>query len=176
MHLAITALGKSPKHFIAEILEAVSNCHCNILELRSTHLAQSAIAAYLLVEGNWNHLAKLENLLNALQKRLEIQISTQHTESMPLQKDYIPYRLETISIDQPHIAQDIVTFLETHSMLIEEIRAYCYPDCLTQTPIFSTQFIILVPFSIQPAFFRDEIFNFCNGLNLDAVFEPIKQL
>ncbi len=176
MHLAITALGKSPKHFIAEILEAVGNCHCNILELRSTHLAQSAIAAYLLVEGNWNHLAKLENLLNALQKRLEVQINTQHTESLAAQKDYIPYQLETISIDHPHIVQDIVIFLDTRNIPIEEIKAYCHTDCFTQTPIFSTQFIILIPLDIQPGFFRDEISNFCNSLNLDAVFEPIKHL
>lgn len=176
MHLAITALGKSPNHFIAEILDAISNCHCNILELRSTHLAQSAIASYLLVEGNWNHLAKLENLLNTLQKRLKIQIHVQHTESLEIQHEYIPYRLETISIDQQNITQDIVTFLCTHNILIEEIKAYCRPDCYTQTPIFSTHFIILIPFNVQPAILREEVFNFCNTLNLDVLFEPFRQL
>ncbi|NOQ36671.1 MAG: transcriptional regulator [Methylococcaceae bacterium] len=176
MHLAITALGKPPTHFIADILEAITNCHCNILELRSTNLAQSAIAAYLLVEGNWNHLAKLENILNSLQKRLKIQIHTQHTKPLEIENEYISYRLKTISIDKPNITEDIVTFLCTHNIKIEEIKAYSQPDYYSQSPIYSMHFMVLIPNDIQLAFFREEIFNFCNTLNMDILFEPDRQL
>ncbi len=176
MHLAITALSQSPSHFIAEILDAVTQCNCNILELRSTHLATSAIAAYLLIEGNWNHLAKLETVLNSLQQQINIQIQSQQTKNISPPKTYIPYKLATISINQQSITQDIVIFLNTHNILIEEIKASCRPDYTTQTPIFSTQFSILIPISIQLAFLREEIFIFCDNLNLDALFEPIGQI
>ncbi len=176
MHLAITALSQSPTYFIAEILDAVTQCHCNVLELRSTHLATSAIAAYLLIEGNWNHLAKLEIILDNLQQHINVQIQSQQTKSISSQKTYIPYRLETISINQQRITQDIVIFLNTHNIIIEEVKANCRPDYTTKTPIFSTQFSILIPIDIQLAFLREEIFNFCDDLNLDALFEPIRQI
>ena len=176
MHLAITALSQSPTQFIAEILDAITQCHCNVLELRSTHLATSAIASYLLVEGNWNYLAKLETMLNNLQQHLNIQIHSQQTKSISLAKTYIPYNLATISINQQSITQDIVIFLNTHNILIEDIKASCRADYTTQTPIFSTQFSILIPINVQLVLLREEIFNFCEDLNLDALFEPIKQI
>ena len=51
MQLAITVLANNQINFIAEILPAVRDCNCNILEIRSSHLGQST-AAYLLVQGN----------------------------------------------------------------------------------------------------------------------------
>ena len=176
MHLAITALSQSPIYFIAEILDAVTQCHCHLLELRSTHLATSAITAYLSVEDNWNHLAKLEIILNNLQQHLQIQIHSQQTKSVSLPKTYISYKLKTIAINQQSITQDIVIFLNTHNILIEEIKASYHPDYTTQTPIFSTQFSILIPIDIQLALLREEIFNFYDDLNLDALFEPIRQI
>ena len=80
MQLAITVLGNNQINFIAEILPAVRDCNCNILEIRSSHLGQSA-AAYLLIQGNWNQIAKFENTLDNIQKRLEIKIHTLRPES-----------------------------------------------------------------------------------------------
>jgi len=38
MQLAITALGNNQINFIAEILPAIRDCNCNILEIRSSVL------------------------------------------------------------------------------------------------------------------------------------------
>ena len=75
MQLTISALGNQSAIFIADIIAAVSSCESKVLELRSSHLAQ-VTATYMLVEGNWNHIAKLESILESLQKRLEITIHT----------------------------------------------------------------------------------------------------
>ena len=73
MQLAITVLGNHQINFIAEILPAIRDCNCNILEIRSSRLAQST-AAYLLIQGNWNQIAKLESTLDVIQNRLDIKI------------------------------------------------------------------------------------------------------
>ncbi|MGZ8193250.1 MAG: ACT domain-containing protein, partial [Methylobacter sp.] len=70
MQITITALGNIQTNFIAEILPAIRDCKCTILEIRLSRLAQST-AAYLLIQGNWNQVAKLENTLDSIQKRLE---------------------------------------------------------------------------------------------------------
>jgi glycine cleavage system transcriptional repressor len=175
MQLAITILGKKPTAFIADVLTAVSNQKCNILELNLSDFSHSATAAYLLVEGNWNCLAKLETALEHLQKRLDVKIYSLHTEPQKLDCEYIPYTFEIISIDHDSILQDLLAFLATHRVVVGEIKANCYPASYTQTPLFSAKFILLIPLEIHLLSFREEILDFCDNCNIDAIFEPIKR-
>ncbi len=174
MQLAITALGNQSTRFIAEILAAISSCECNVLELRSSHLAQST-ASYLLVTGNWNHIAKLESILESLQKTLEIQLHTLRPESNQKEIDGIPYSLETISIDQINVIENITSFLFDHGIVIEEINASCYQAPYIKTSIFSTKFILLIPAEVRLLALREEFLDFCDNLNIDAIIEPIKR-
>ena len=174
MQLTITALGNKPPHFIAEILTSISSCHCHVVELRSSRLAQ-ATTAYLLIEGNWNHIAKLENILDSLQKRLEIHIHTLRPEAYLKPHEGIPYNLETISLVRNEVLESITLFLLEREIHIEEICASCYPASHAQTSVFSTRFILLLPTEIRLLSFREEFMDFCDNLNLDAILEPIKR-
>ncbi|MFI3218718.1 MAG: ACT domain-containing protein, partial [Methylococcales bacterium] len=60
MQLAITILGSHQSRFMAEILPAIRDCKCHIVEIRSSTIGQST-AAYLLIQGNWNQIAKFES-------------------------------------------------------------------------------------------------------------------
>lgn len=175
MQLAITILAKKSSASIADILASVNTNKCRILEFSLSDFSHSVTAAYLLVEGNWNGLAKLETVLENLQKRLEVKICTLHVEPQKLACEYIPYGLEVIAIDQDDILQNIVAFLSTHHVVIENIKVCCFPDSYTQTPLFSSSFVLLVPLDVQLMSFREEIFNFCDDCNLDAIFEAIKR-
>lgn len=174
MQLALTALGNHQINFIAEILPAVRDCKCNIIEIRSSRLAQSA-AAYLLIQGNWNQIAKLENTLDAIQKRLEIKIHTVRPDQKDKSKDYVPYSLETISLDRDHVIESITSFLLDREVDIEEITGSSYQAPYIQTSVFSTKFVILIPPQLHLLSLREEFLDFCDQLNIDAILEPIKR-
>lgn len=176
MQLVITVLGNKSPPFLTEILTAVSGCECNILELRLSQLAQSA-TSYLLVEGNWNHIAKLESIFDSLQKRLKIRIHSLRPESPPQHSkdDKIPYSLETISLDRHNIIENITSFLLTHGVTIQEINASNYQAPYITSSIFSTKFILLIPPEVQLLALREEFLDFCDNLNIDAIIEPIKR-
>ena len=96
MHLAITVLGNKADGFIAELLSAINSCHCSILEFCTSNLTE-VTSAYVLVDGNWNHVAKLEGLLDSLSGRFQIQISLfrpPKTSAANLPEG-VPYTLET---------------------------------------------------------------------------------
>jgi glycine cleavage system transcriptional repressor len=173
MQLTITALGNKSTHFIAEILATISSCQCNVLDLKSSNLAQST-ATYLLVDGDWNQIAKVENLLDILQKQLEIQINTLRPEPSTKKPTSLPYSLETISIDRHNVLEDITNFLYEREISIEDIRASSYPAPYIQTLVFSTKLIILIPPQVRLLVLREEFLDFCDTLNIDAIFEPIK--
>lgn len=174
MQLTISALGNQSTHFIAEVLAAISSCECNVLELRSSRLTH-VTAAYLLVDGNWNHIAKLESILESLQKRLEINIHTLRPETSHIENEGIPYTLETISLDRNNVIENITSFLFDREIIIEEINASCYQAPYIQTPIFSTKFILLIPPEVRLFALREEFLDFCDNLNIDAIIEPIKR-
>lgn len=174
MQLTVTALGNKSTHFISEILVIISSSDCNVLELKSSNLAQST-AAYFLIDGNWNHIAKVETLLENLTKRLEIQISTIRPESNPKKSNSIPYSLETISLDRHNVIEDITNFLYEHDICIEEISACSYPAPYVNTLLFSTKFVLLIPPHVRLLMLREEFLDFCDTLNIDAIIEPIKR-
>jgi glycine cleavage system transcriptional repressor len=173
MQLTISALGNRSTHFISEILKTVSNCQCDILEVRSSNLAQST-ASYLLVDGNWNHIAKLETLLDNLKKQLNIKIYTLRTESSANTIAGIPYSLETVSLDHSSVLEDITAFLLERKIHIEDISASSFQPHYVQTPVFSTKFILLIPPNVRLLTLREELLDFCDKLNIDTLIEPIK--
>lgn len=174
MQLAITALGQHQSNFIAELLPAISDCKCSILEIRSSRLAQAA-AIYMLVQGNWNQIAKLENTLELLRKRTNIKIHSLRPEQKEKSSDCLPYSLETISLDRENVVEGICTFLMDREIGIEDITGSCYQAPYIQTSVFSTKFIILIPPHIQLISLREEFLDFCDQANIDAIFEPIKR-
>jgi glycine cleavage system transcriptional repressor len=176
MQLAITVLGNNQINFIGEILPVVRDCNCNILEIRSSHLGQST-AAYLLIQGNWNQIAKFENTLDNIQKRLEIKIHTLRPDQKDKDKgkDCVPYSLETISLDKDSVVESITSFLFDRDICIEEITGSSYQAPYIQSSVFSTKFVILIPPQLPLLSLREEFLDFCDHLNIDAILEPIKR-
>ncbi len=174
MQLSITALGNHNSHFIAEILPLIRDCKCNVLEIRSSRLGQST-GSYLLIQGNWNQIAKVESALESLQKRLEIKLLTLRTEAKERGRECVPYTLETISLDKENIIESITSFLMDHNIEIEEITGSSYQAPYALSPVFSSKFVILVPPQIHLLSLREEFLDFCDHLNVDAILEPIKR-
>ncbi len=174
MQLTISVLSNHSHPFYLEILATISNCECRIIELRSSRLANSYVA-YLLIEGHWNQIAKLESILENLKNRLEIQIQTCRPESEHSTKEAIPYSLETLSLDGENIVECILTFLVQRRINIEDICASTYQASYFNSQLFSTKFIISIPPEVRLLALREEFLEFCDNLNIDAIIEPIKR-
>lgn len=176
MQLAISILGKKSNDIIGELLSTISACHCNILEFNTTSLSKLT-TAYLLIDGNWNHVAKLENLLESLRDRFELQISLLRPEELPTTPALqgVPYTLETISMDKRDLLFMVAGFLLDRGVAIEEINANLHPAMSFDNAVFSSRFLLLVPPSVRIMSLREEFLDFCDSINIDAILEPIKR-
>lgn len=174
MQLAITVLGHNRNYFIAEILATIRDCRCSIVEIRYSRLEQTD-AAYLLIQGNWNQIAKFENLMDALQKRLDIKIHMLRPEREHKEKEFLPYSLETLSVDRDNIIEAVSSFLSIRGIEIEEVSGSSYQAPYISTSVFATKFIVLIPPEVRLLSLREEFLDFCDQLNIDAILEPIKR-
>ncbi|QWF71411.1 transcriptional regulator [Methylomonas paludis] len=174
MQLAISVLGNKTKDLVVETLAAVSACQCHVLELRTSNLTQLT-ALYVLINGNWNHIAKLEGLLDAIAKRNGVNINFMRPEKDQLTESGVPYTLETISLDKKDILVAVTTFLVERGIVIEEITASSHQTAFFSNTVFSSKFILLVPDDVRILSLREEFLDFCDNLNIDAILEPIKR-
>lgn len=174
MQLAITALGELSSDYLAELLSSVRDSKCSIVELRSSCLAQTR-ATYLLVQGSWNQIAKLENALESLHKHFAVQIHNVRTEPQLAAEASIPYVLETFSVDKDAVIESLSNFLVDRDINIEEVTGSSYQAAYNQTAVFAIRFVLLIPAHSQLMTLREDILDYCDQLNLDALFEPIKR-
>ena len=157
-----------------DILSAINKCKCSVIEIRSSQFVNST-ACYLLIRGNWNHIAKLENSLDAISKQAEITILKSRVDDDSGKKDYLPYALETISLNKKSMLLQINTFLLKHNVTIQGITGSCYQASYLQTEVFSTKLLILIPPDLSLLTLREELLDFCDQLNIDAILEPVKR-
>jgi len=177
MQLAITVLGSRTETFIVELLSAIDTCQCSVLELTTSNLTEIT-AVYVLLEGNWNHVAKLEGLLELLRNRYPIQVSLLRPQDdepkQPVQPG-VPYTLETISLEKRELLAEVTTFLLDRGVIIDEINANLHPAMTFSNQVFSTRFTLLLPPNVRVLSLREEFLDFCDSLNIDAILEPIKR-
>jgi glycine cleavage system transcriptional repressor len=131
-------------------------------------------AILLLVEGPWNRLTKLEDQVPELQEKLALTIITKRTEERTGDANLLPYGVDVVSLDHPGIVYSLASFFSEKNINIEDMTTSSYAAAHTGTPMFSVRMSIGIPASIHIAALRDEFMDFCDGMNIDAVLEPIK--
>lgn len=172
-YLIISAIGKDRIGLVKELSRAILECDCNIIDSRMMVLG-TEFAALIMVHGNWNTLTKLEMQLKRLEAALDLHIFIKRTEARILSNDVLPYVVEVVATSQPSFIHHLASFLASRSINIEEITARSYNAPHTGTAMCMVNLVIGIPANTHIAMFREELLDFCDDLNLDAMFEPLK--
>jgi glycine cleavage system transcriptional repressor len=180
MQLVVTVLGENRPDLIVELTRAIKDAKCTIIESRMTELGVQ-FAAHMLVEGNWNHIARLENALDALSHRYELKVHhlrIQEEEEPPAEEeeeDALPYAIDIYATDQIHNVHDLSEFLTARGIAILDLSTSRQPAPFTGSPLFLAHMIVKIPAGMRIVSLRDEFLDFCDQMNLDAILEPVKR-
>ncbi len=171
--LVIAALGEDRPGLVDRLSGWVLDSGCNIADSRMTVLG-GEFAVLLLVTGNWNNLARLENQCEQMQEQLGMTLSIKRTEPKPAQGDFLPYGVDVVSLDHPGIVHNLASFFSQRNINIQDLSTSSYAAAHTGTQMFAVHMTLDVPADTHIASLREEFMEFCDALNLDAVLEPIK--
>ena len=177
MQLVITVLGKNQPDLIIELTRTIKEAKCTVVESRMTELGLQ-FAGHLMVEGNWNHIARLENALETLASRYELRIQSmraEETETESSEDPGLPYAIDIFATDQINNINDLSEFLASRGVSILDISSSRYPAPFTQAPLFLAHMIVRIPVGMRIVSLRDEFLDFCDQMNLDAILEPVKR-
>ncbi len=175
MQLVITVAGQDRLELIEELTRIIKECKCHILESRMTELG-TEFGAHLLVDGNWNHIVKLETALEVMGTRNRIKVNTLRAkESHPEDEGVIPYGVDIFANDQIDNIYELVSFFTKRGIKILDVSTSRYPAPYSNTPLLVARMIVKIPVAIRIVSLRDEFLEFCDQQNLDAILEPVKR-
>ncbi|MBK1701001.1 glycine cleavage system protein R [Thiococcus pfennigii] len=171
--LVISALGEDHPGLVNQLSRAILDYGCNIEDSRMTVLG-GEFAAMLLVEGRWNALAKVENGLPEIGRQLGMTVLCKRTGERATGKNLLPYAVDVVAMDHPGIVNNLAAFFAERNINIEDMATSTYAAAHTGTPMFSVHMTVGIPADLHIAGLREEFMDYCDGLNLDAVLEPLK--
>ncbi|MEO8459875.1 MAG: glycine cleavage system protein R [Dokdonella sp.] len=172
-YLLISAFGTPTGSPLLAISKRISECGCNLAEARVATLGRE-ICVQALAQGAWDAIAKLENALAKLDRDGELRLTHFRTSQRQPQANLIPYIVEVIAADKPGVLFQLAEFFAHHTISIEQLQSTHYRAMQTGADMFSAQITIGVPTTMHIAALRDDFLEFCDGLNLDAIMDPMK--
>ncbi len=171
--LVLSALGKDRPGIVDELSGTVFEFGCSIKDSRMTVLG-GEFAILLLLEGPWNQLAKLENQLPELGKKLGLTIISKPTEDRSYGSESLSYIVDVVSLDHPGVVHKLASFFSMRNINIIDLATSSYAAPHTGTPMFSVRMQLSIPAATGIRELREEFLDFCDSLNLDATLEPYK--
>lgn len=171
--LVMSALGRDKPGIIDKLSKAILDAECNIQDTRMAVLAGD-FAMLLAIDGPWDKLARLEAQLPELQKQLGLTITTDRSEPDKTRSNLLPYGVDVVAMDQPGIVHNLSSFFSERGINIEDMVTGSYAAAHTGTPMFSVRMTVGIPADVSIGSLREDFMDFCDGLNLDAVLEPVK--
>ena len=171
--IVISAIGTDRTGVVQDLTKVVLACGGNIEESRMTTLG-AEFAMLLLVSGNWHTLSRLEQGLDKLCEKGDLQVSIKKTDDKPIAENRMPYAVDVVALDQQGIVFNLANFFASRDIEIADVATRSYAAAHTGAPMFAVQMAVNVPSSVHVAQLRDEFLERCDRLNLDAILEPVK--
>ncbi len=171
--LLVQSLTPSSKSPLLAIAKRIADAGCNLSESRVSTIG-TEISLMLLASGAWDALAKLETALTKLGRDESLRLVHYRTGPRENSSHLLPYLVEVVAADRAGIVARIVEFFSQHAISVEQLNSTRYHAMQTGAEMFQAQFTIGVPAEIHIAALRDDFLELCDGLNLDAIMDPVK--
>lgn len=171
--LVITASGDDRVGLVDRLSGRITDSGCNIEDSRMAVLG-SKFALIMLVSGPWHALSKLEGQLDPVGQQLGLTLIHERTHRRERTGLAVPYSIEVVAVDHPGIVRSLTTFLSRNGINIEELSSHTYPAPHTGTSMFSIVMTVGIPASTHISTLRGDFLDYCDDLNLDAIFEPVR--
>ena len=172
-HLLVQALAPAGKSPLLALARRIADAGCNLSESRVSTIG-TEVSLMLLASGAWDALAKLETALTKLARDENLHLVHYRTGPRENSAHLLPYLVEVVAADRAGIVAHLVEFFSQHDIRVAQLNSTRYHAMQTGAEMFQAQFTLGIPADIHIAALRDDFLELCDGLNLDAIMDPVK--
>ncbi len=173
LELVITAVGPDRPGIASDFSGEVVAAGANLADTRMINL-RGQFALIALVEGTATALADVKNRLTDAAPRfgLSVSFAAPMSREAATQREGVPFRLKTYSMDQPGIVHRITTYLREQGVNVEELVTRLESAPFMGTPVFTMEILMLVPKSANVKGLRKGLEDLGDQLNCDVDIDP----
>ncbi|GAB4366844.1 MAG: glycine cleavage system protein R [Methylohalobius crimeensis] len=173
MQLMITALEPTGIRLFERMLAGIQENACYVLESRMSRLGDGC-ACYFLVEGNWNHIARLESVLSGLQPQAHLFFNRVPDSAAEKKSGELLYVADLVARDNDEVLNDVARFFTLQGVVLQDLRSSRYGVPYLDGSVCTMHLLLRIPEGISMLSLRDEFLDFCEQMSVDAILEPIK--
>lgn len=171
MRLLIASLADPPR--LERLLAAVEESGCQVLEMRQSRIGRH-LPLYLLVEGGWGAIVRLEHQLASLgQKGDPVPLFWERLEERD-EGEGLLYYADIVARQPAAPIRPVLLFFQSRGALVLELRASSYPLPYLDRSALLLHLLLQLPPALSPVALRDEFLDLCDRLRVDGLFEPVK--
>ncbi len=171
--LLVQTLTPSAKSPLLDLARRIADAGCNLADSRVSTIGSDS-SVMLLATGAWDAIAKLETSLAKLGRDGDMHLVHYRTNPRESNSHLLPYLVEVVSADRPGVLVKIMDFFARQGVSVEQLSSMRYNAMQTGAEMFQAQITIGIPAESHIASLRDDFLELCDGLNLDAILDPVK--
>lgn len=174
LELVVTAMGPDRPGIASDFTGHVHAAGANLADTRMINL-RGKFALVALVEGSAEVLEDLKRRLREAAPAIGLAIdvgSPSPRAVAPSQREGVPFRLKTYSMDQPGIVHSMTSYLREHGVNVEELVTRLESAPFMGTPVFTMEILMLVPKSVNMKKLRHALEELGDSLNCDVDLDP----
>ncbi len=177
MQLIITAWGEPDGALFEQLLISIRESDCEVRECRMAQIARGC-ACFLLVQGKWNHMARLENALTVLGQEAQIFYHRLGDEGGDEGErgEALLYVADVVSREHAGVLEALVMFFTRAGIGIQDLRCSSYRLPYVDATVCTIHMLLRIPPGIGILSLRDDFLDYCEQLQVDAIFEPVKPI
>lgn len=172
-HMSVSIVGDMDTPGTEELYSLITQSGCNVEACRTLDMGQMS-GVLLQLGGNWDSLARCENLLKRFSEKRSLSTSMARPEAGTEENYSISYSIDIVAKDRPGIIHSVVKFMKENGIMIRNLSTNSYARRASDAVIFTMGAVVRLPSSMTIASFRADFGDLCDHENLDAVVEPIR--
>ena len=171
--LLIQAAAPASESPLLVLSRRIADAGCNLVESRVATVGAD-VSVLLLAKGGWDAIAKLETALARVGRGDNLHLVSYRTQTRDQPSHLLPYMVEVVAADKPGVLVELIDFFAHRSVSVEQMSSMRYQAMQTGADMFQAQITVGIPADTRIAELRDEFMELCDGLNLDAIMDPVK--
>jgi len=172
-YIVLAAIGADKPGIVNDLSKTVTEHQGNILDSRMLAIG-GEFSLVMMINGPTQQLDTITHALKACCADLGLDALCRKTHKKGPIKGSLPYIITVVALDHPGIVHEVTGFFAHREINIEDLKTETYAAPLTGSPMFSLQVMVNIPIRHGLAELKEQFFDFCDGLNLDASLEPVR--
>ena len=172
-YIVLSAIGADKPGIVNDLSKTVTELEGNILDSRMVVMG-GEFTVLMMIGAPSDQLDKLEPILRERCGEIGLEVIFRRTQKREPATDALLYRVHAVALDHPGIVHELAGFYSSRDINVEDMHTETYAAPLTGSPMFALEMVVNIPTRIGLSQLKDQFFELCDELNLDANIEPVR--